>query len=99
MRICYFAKEKVKVKESDNWNHLNDEKGKGNIFLITERMALSKSKNLATQKFIATNLKIILFNYQNNYVRRSNWLRECRNFLQYYSSCLNFLYNYFDGPT
>jgi len=37
----------------------------------------------------------ILFNCQNNYVRR--WLLKYQNFLQHCSSC--FLHNYFDGST
>jgi len=39
--FCYFAKEKVKVKESDNWN-LNDERVKEIIFNSTKRMVLPK---------------------------------------------------------
>jgi len=51
------------------------------------------SKNLAGY----IDLKIM--NYQINYVGRSNWLLESQNFLQYYSSCLSFLHNYFDSLT
>jgi len=42
--------------------------------------------------------KIILLNYQNNYIERSNRLLECQNFLRYCSLFLRFQ-NYFDGPT
>ena len=33
----------------------------------------------------AVDLKIILLDYQNNYIEYSNWLLECQHFLQYYS--------------
>jgi len=42
-----------------------------------------------------TNLKIILLNYQNNYVGCPNMLLDYQNFLQYYSLCLNVLYKIF----
>jgi len=47
-----------------------------------------------------TNLKIILFDCQNNYVACSNWLLKFQNLLQYCSSCLKCLRNYIiDSPT
>jgi len=46
---------------------------------------------------IPLDLKII-FNDQNNYVERSNWLLDYRNILQYCLLCLSFPHNYFD-PT
>jgi len=52
------------------------------------------SKNLT----IDTNLKIILLNYQNNYIRYLNWLLEYQNFLQHCLSSLSFVRNYFKGP-
>lgn len=36
-------------------------------------------------KNLDVDLKIILLGHQNNYVERSSWLLECRNFLQQYS--------------
>jgi len=44
-----------------------------------------------------TVLKIILFEYQNNYVERSRWLLEYRNFLQHCLSflCISIQQNYF----
>jgi len=53
------------------------------------------SKNLQ----LDTDLKIILINYQNNYVGHSNCLLEYENLLQHRLLCLNSLHNYFDGPT
>jgi hypothetical protein len=56
---------------------------------------------ISTHKEVSKNLdecksvKVILIEYQNNYVERSNWFLECRNFLQHR---LNIIYNYFDGP-
>jgi len=40
--------------------------------MYIKRMILLKSKNLARY----TDPKIILINYQNNYLERSNWLLE-----------------------
>jgi len=53
------------------------------------------SKNLQ----LDIDLKIILINYQNNYVGHSNWLLEYENLLQHCLSCLSSLHNYFDVPT
>jgi len=47
---------------------------------------------------LVTDLKIILLNYQNNYVKRSNWLREYQNFLHHCSSFLSVLHDYFNDP-
>jgi len=46
-----------------------------------------------------TDLKIILLNYQSNYVGRSKRSLEYQNFLLERSLCLSFPYNCFDDPT
>jgi len=52
---------------------------------------IHKKNNFAkiSKNLVNTDVKIILLNHQNNYVRRSNWLLKCSNFLQYYHQCLN----------
>ena len=62
------------------------------VQLITVKY-FSKTKQNYFQVSIDIDLKIILLNHQNNYVRHRNWLRECQNFLQHCSSCLRFLHN------
>jgi len=56
-----------------------------------EKNNFKVSKNLTRYRS-----KIILINYQNNYVECLNWLLEYQIFLEYCSSCLSFQHNYFD---
>jgi len=43
---------------------------------------------------------LVIYRTENNFIRHSSWLQEeCQNILQYCSSNLSFLHNYFDDST
>jgi len=60
-----------------------------NIRSTNERSTIEGKNDFKVSKNLAldTDLKIILLDYQNNYIGRANWLLERQNFLQH---CLSY---------
>jgi len=79
-------KERIKISYDIDYDPLDD----------TNALKRKKNNFAKVSKNLATDLKIILLDYQNNYIGCLSWLLKCQHFLHHYS-CLNFLHNYFDG--
>jgi len=68
------------------------------IYKILSRYINYLYNSIERSKISAGYRKVIMLNYQNNYLEHSNQLLKYQNFFKHCSLFLRFQQNYFDGP-